>query len=279
MAGSGIERVVIATDLGADSADLFAHGLALALRAGAELFLVHVSDDAHPGASWHDLPTVRALLEQWGRLPTGASPAEFEALGIRIHPVEHRATDGDLASSVARRVAELKPDLLMLGTHQRSGFERLFAPSVAVPVANDVHRSTLFVSDRARGLVDPDTGELRLQRVLVPLTPDVPQQPLVDELVRMLESFGVSDVGFTFVHVGAELPPLPVLPTRTDWMWNSELRQGSVVEQILQAEIAHRADLIAMSTEGRHSFLDTLRGSTAERVVQRAGCPVLTVPV
>ena len=41
----GIRRVVIATDLSADSVDLFAHGLALVLRARAELFLLHIADD------------------------------------------------------------------------------------------------------------------------------------------------------------------------------------------------------------------------------------------
>jgi len=39
------------------------------------------------------------------------------------------------------------------------------------------------------------------------------------------------------------------------------------------------ADLIAMGTQGHDSLMDTLRGSTTERVMRRAACPLLAVPV
>ncbi|MEQ1505394.1 MAG: universal stress protein, partial [Myxococcota bacterium] len=275
-----LRRIVLATDLSADSVDLFAHALALVVRARAELFLLHVADGEHPEATWRRLPTVRTLLERWGVLPTSATPEQFEALGIRVHPVDAVPTDGDLPTAVARRVLELHPDLLVLGTHARSGFERLASPSIAEPVIRDVHKATLLVSDRARGLVDPETGRIRASRVLVPITSSVPQQPLVDELTRLMEAIGAGPVAFTFVHIGSDatLPTL-TLPPRADWMWKTDRRQGSVVEQILEAEIAHDADLIAMATHGEHSFLSTIRGSTTERVLRRAKCPVFAVPV
>jgi nucleotide-binding universal stress UspA family protein len=34
-----------------------------------------------------------------------------------------------------------------------------------------------------------------------------------------------------------------------------------------------------MPTAGPHGFLDAIRGSTTERVVRHATCPVLSVPV
>lgn len=286
-----LRRVVLATDLGAESVDLFAHALALVARARAELYLLHMShrEGAPPGAHgdhpdpdgpWRKLPTVRALLERWGLLPPDADQAAFEALGIRVHPVQMRSIDADLSLALTRRVAELAPDLLILGTHARTGFERLLNPSVAEPVARDVHRATLFVSDQARGLVDPATGALRLKRVLVPITSAVPQQPLIDELTLLLTRLGAEHVAFTFVHVGGDetLPALS-LPERTDWMWSTDRRNGSVVEQILEAEVAHQADLIAMATHGHDSVVDAIRGSTTERVLRRAGCPVFAVPV
>ena len=38
------------------------------------------------------------------------------------------------------------------------------------------------------------------------------------------------------------------------------------------------ADLIVMATEGHQGFLDAIRGSTTERVLRQAPCPVLAVP-
>ena len=39
------------------------------------------------------------------------------------------------------------------------------------------------------------------------------------------------------------------------------------------------ADLVVMATRGHDGFLDALRGSTTERVVRHARCPVLGLPV
>lgn len=275
-----LRRITLATDLGAESTELFAHGLAFALRARAELFLVHVSDGDHPEATWRRLPTVRAMLERWGKLPAEASHAEFEALGIKVHAVDREPTEKDVVAAVARRMVETHPDLVLLGTHGRTGLSRFLETSVAEPVARDVHRLTMFVPSHARGLVDPETGALRLKRVLVPMAPNTPQQAVIDTLGRLLGALEVGAVAFTLVHVGKhDSVPSPSLPSRGDWAWRTDVRSGQVVEQILQAEVEHEADLIAMATRGHDSVLDELLGSRTERVVRRARCPVLAVPV
>ncbi len=54
--------------------------------------------------------------------------------------------------------------------------------------------------------------------------------------------------------------------------------QGDVVGAIVQTATDWHADLIGMPTAGHHGFLDALRGSTTERVLRQAPCPVLAVP-
>ena len=54
-------------------------------------------------------------------------------------------------------------------------------------------------------------------------------------------------------------------------------REGFPPEVILGEAEAVNADLIAMGTHGRTGLAHLVLGSTAERVVQRADCPVLTV--
>ena len=55
------------------------------------------------------------------------------------------------------------------------------------------------------------------------------------------------------------------------------LREGFPPEVIAEEAGRRNADLIAMGTHGRSSLGQLLLGSTAERVVQRAPCPVLTL--
>ena len=56
------------------------------------------------------------------------------------------------------------------------------------------------------------------------------------------------------------------------------VRRGEVVDEILKLEANWRPDLMVLATQGHIDFLDALRGSTTERVLRGAHCPVLAVP-
>jgi nucleotide-binding universal stress UspA family protein len=85
-------------------------------------------------------------------------------------------------------------------------------------------------------------------------------------------------VTIDLLHVGSGAPvirgagpterPLPVI-----------IRYGSIVRSILDAALEYDVDLIAMPTAGHHGVLDALRGSTTERVLRHAPCPVYAVAV
>jgi nucleotide-binding universal stress UspA family protein len=69
--------------------------------------------------------------------------------------------------------------------------------------------------------------------------------------------------------------PRPNAPERT---LPVERRQGDVVKTIIDAAKDWPADLIGMATAGHRNVLDMVRGSTTERVLRQAPCPVLAVP-
>jgi nucleotide-binding universal stress UspA family protein len=57
------------------------------------------------------------------------------------------------------------------------------------------------------------------------------------------------------------------------------IRHGNIVKTIIDAALEYDVDLIVMPTAGHHGILDALRGSTTERVLRHAPCPVYAVPV
>lgn len=57
----------------------------------------------------------------------------------------------------------------------------------------------------------------------------------------------------------------------------TELRDGEAYEQVLACAKDLGADLIVLGTHGHTGLKHALLGSTAERVVRLAECPVLTV--
>ena len=54
-------------------------------------------------------------------------------------------------------------------------------------------------------------------------------------------------------------------------------RHGTPFVQIVQEARDNKADLIVIGTHGRGAAAHLLMGSTAEKVVRKAACPVLTV--
>ena len=58
---------------------------------------------------------------------------------------------------------------------------------------------------------------------------------------------------------------------------SSEIRHGEPADTILEFAGQHGNDLIIMGTHGSGGVFRTLVGSTAEKVMRRALCPVLTI--
>lgn len=99
-----------------------------------------------------------------------------------------------------------------------------------------------------------------------------------------LRSFGMTH---SFQHIQEELhsrateqlderiaelkKALPALKAR------SLLRDGEAHEVTLEAAKSEHADMIVMGTHGHTGLTHALLGSTAEKVVRMASCPVLTV--
>jgi nucleotide-binding universal stress UspA family protein len=58
-----------------------------------------------------------------------------------------------------------------------------------------------------------------------------------------------------------------------------EIRVGTPYQVIVELATAEAVDLIVMSTHGRTGLAHMLLGSVTERVLRRAPCPVLAVPL
>ena len=150
---------------------------------------------------------------------------------------------------------------------------------VAEPVSREVHVMTLFVPSHVEGFVSLKTGQTSLHRLLLPISTDPPSQPAIDEASSLISKLGSLPVTLTLVHAGEE-PGMDqlLLPQKADWSWNQLFGQGDPVEWILAAGAEFDVDLIVMTTKGQERVLDMLRGSTTERVLRGARCPLLAIP-
>jgi nucleotide-binding universal stress UspA family protein len=252
------------------------HALKLALDARADLRIMHVESN-ESGGDWHEFPRVRETLERWGVLPPGSSKEDVVNIGLRIRKILSYREDA--AASILEHLSEIPADLIVLATHQRDGLERLLSKTVAEPVARRSGIMTLFVPAGTGGFIDPADGSVRLQRVLIPADHVPHPQSAVDAAAAMAFVLGEPRASFTVLHVGSNgnMPEVQ-FPRQAEWEWRQDRCEGDVVAEILRVSVESSVDLIVMSTQGHQDFLDALRGSTTERVVRGARCPVLAIP-
>lgn len=265
-------RIIHPTDFSDLSHNAFAHALKIALTTRAKLYIAHIGGD---DAAWSSFPHIRQTLARWRLIDADVPTAAiFDSLGVEIAKVEIAAHDP--VRGLSRFVATHPSELMVLATHGRDGLPRWLAPSVAEAMARQGRMQTLFISGNGKGFVDPQSGTLRLQRVLLPVDHNPPPAAAVDIVRRFCLALG-APAEIRLLHIGAKVPALGAASQEAGPP--IELRTGNVVDGILQAAADLEADLIAMPTAGHHGLLDTIRGSTTERVLRHAPCPLLAIPV
>lgn len=267
-------RFLHPTDFSEASEVAFAHALKLALVTHGQLHVLHV---APPDAAvqWRKFPGIREALERWGVLPAGSTPEAVGALGIDVEKVT--AVAGDPISATADYLRRAPADVIVLATHPRDGLDRWRHPSVAQAIARHAGEVALFVPAGSDGFVSAATGEMRLRRVLVPLAHAPDPRPAVAAAAALASQAREASVAFRLVHAGADDGPDVTTPEQAGWTWDRLTVSGDPATAVVRAIQEWAPDLIVMTTEGRHGFMDALRGSTTEQVLRAALCPVLAV--
>jgi nucleotide-binding universal stress UspA family protein len=269
-------RFLHPTDFSEASELAFAHALKLTLLTSGELRILHVAPDAGPGG-WKHFPGVREALERWGVLPPGSLPAAVAELGVDIEKVQ--TTGADPVAHTAEFLRQHPADVIVMATHPRDGLAAWSQPSVAAAISQHAGEIALFVPEGSAGFVSPATGALNLRRILVPVDHTPSPQPAVDAAVALAALVGDDPVTFRLLHVGEGAFPAVTTPERGNWSWERQAEPGDAVDLLIGCIGIWSPELVVMTTAGRHGFMDAIRGSTTERVLRAARCPLLAVSV
>jgi nucleotide-binding universal stress UspA family protein len=278
-------RILVPTDLTAESEGLLAHVRLLAERFDAQVTLYHaVEVPDHRHAHWafaHE----HAVFKEAERQARDALDRHAQSLGPRAHAVVERA--GAPADAIVAEARRLAADLIAMSTHGRGGLSHLLLGSVTEKVIERARRPVLAFRESALGTAFP------YRRILV--TTDF---SLVSRLVFPLAAQLAKALGaeLVCVHVWpspsvAALSGVPekepvVVPTESavfrfieaDLLGQGvrvQVHRGTVWDRIVNAARTEKADLIVMSTRGHHNLADHILGSNTERVLRHAPCPVL----
>ncbi len=289
-----LQRILCGIDFSDCSRHAFDRAVAVARTENAALTVLHVA----PSGPQFDARRIESDMERFLEI----DPAR----GVEVNWVAWEAThvDDEILAQAKRRAA----DLIVVGTHGRSGFQRLMLGSIAEKVLRKAEPPVLTVppasvrpaSSRqaaferilcaidfsewslaglryAVSLAERHDARLGVCHVIDLIAPiyDPIVGPLYDPLASAPVEHGYLTAGEIVTR--ERLRSLLTREIRGTIAVDELVAKGKPHHELVQLAGKWRSDLIVMGTHGRHMIDRAVFGSTVEPVVRRAPCPVLTV--
>lgn len=295
-----IRRILCPIDFSDGSRHALEHAVVMAGWYGSRLTALHIVKRV-----FRIEPPVLLSDFAAGPVPPDADrEALRESMRAWLEPAKKAGVEADAlldggkpATRILERAASLPADLVVMGTHGRSGFERFLLGSVTEKVLRKATCPVLTVPPPTAS-----ASKLPFKRLLCPVD-------FSDSSISALQfAFSIaqeSDARLTVLHVFERTSDDQLLAKRASELsefrrgWETETRQqleglipddvrnwcapepvlryGKPYRQILTVAEAEHVDLIVMGVQGRNALDVMLFGSTTNQVVRQASCPVLTL--
>jgi nucleotide-binding universal stress UspA family protein len=292
-----IANVLCPVDFSEFSRHALDHAAAIAGWYEARLTILHVFQN-RPAM---DLPPM--ILEDRERECLVGRLHELVAPLPRNLPLELSVREAsDIHREILAQAESVRADLLVIGSHGRSGVDRLLLGSVAEKVIRRTRRPVMVVPARAPDV--PPDAPVHFERILCAVDFSDGSKRALEYAINMAEE---ADARLTVLHVIEVPPELQTNPLSADFdvarlravaeaaslrrlrelipaaaggycTVESGVREGAAHREILKEAVERAADLIVMGVRGRGAIDLLVFGSNTARVTRTAVCPVLIVP-
>ena len=290
-----LQRIVVPVDFSGPSEVALRCATAFAARLGGKIALVHVIEPGRVVGELSESDTrmteiQRLVEEELCSLASRCSLADRSGEPALFDEVEVRT--GRPFQQIGQAASELGGDLIVISTHGYTGLEYVLLGGTAERVIRHAPCPVLVVRRQDGRAPEP-------KKILVPVDFSAASLDGLRYALRLAEPFGAR---LTALHVIESLGPTVRLEIDVDahkrklregvqlrleklhlevdepaGAFDTLFREGRSYHEIVAMAQRGDCDLIVMASLGRSGVVDMLLGSTAERVVRHAPCPVLVV--
>lgn len=285
-----VKRILCPSDLTSESDGALRYAIALACAYKAKLMLLYCRE---PGSvvEWSTTSQAARLFEL--SLFTYLDANELKALDW-----EAVITEGeDKGLAIVTEATKRNVDLIVMRSRRRPRAAVLLG-STAEAVSRNASCPVLVTHPNEREWAGLSTTEIDLRRVLIPYDSSADADVALSYGLSLAQQYQAE------VHLLCVIPEEDVLDHEIDWatgvdhedsvttaaqalkrtiskeafLWCnivSAVRCGQPAQEVLRYAKEHEIDLICMGAGGKRFTLGSLIGSTVDRVLRRAPCPVL----
>jgi len=294
-----LKTILCTTDFSDYSNQTVSYGAAIAKEFGAQLFVCHVIDLQFAAI----YGTVHFLPPDLQTQSIAAAHERIEALmETQSVPWEAVVATGPPADEIARVVTDRSVDLAISATHGRSGLRRFVLGSVTERLMRSLECPLLVVRDTPPEMMPDPAQGLRFKKIVVGcdfspasnsaleyglslaqefeaqlhlvhiIEPQIYSDFLVTSLTEIMGD--VEDIKERLDRRLADLVTAEVM----NWCGaKTAVIEGRPFEAITDYVVEKEIDLVVLGVRG-HGVVETLfLGSTTDRVIRKAQCPVLSV--
>jgi nucleotide-binding universal stress UspA family protein len=292
-----IKKILATTDFSELSMEAVEYAVALGAEFDAGLALIYVYEPS---------PYLGGL-ESVVFAPSNAQVIKIEKrrlakiaknLSRKDHKIKPVVRCGKAFREIVDEAAEQKIDMIVTGTHGLTGLKRVLLGSTSEWVVRHAPCPVLTVPAETANRLTGKRWTSRIRKILVPVDfseASVKALPYADALARKFRAEVI------LMHVTEPLPAADSLSklaprsaeatrrvaeemlSRVQREMFDEIPTEAIIEsgtpfhEITRAAARSEADLIILTTHGWTGWKHAKLGSTAERVVRHASCPVLVV--
>jgi len=299
-----IRNILVPTDFSSQADHALLYAASLGERFGATLHLLHVvtlgSADREDGSGvFPDVSPALDKADAAARERLDAGAAHGGAAQVTVERATVRSVNAH--EGIVRYAEDQSVDLLVIAMGSRSGLGRMLMGSVTEKVIRYCPCPILVVEKGDRDFVDPDTGAVRIDKVVVAHDLRENAQLALAYAVDRLQPYRPE---IHLAHaVAAEVPAAYQMAGVTELKLNEDLVQklsGALLEEarsvvpddwtvvphvvvgkpnkaINQVAAEQQADLLVVGSETKRTLEERLAGGMSERFVRSAPCPTLIV--
>jgi nucleotide-binding universal stress UspA family protein len=280
-----LSRILAAVDFSGPARSAFDDALSLAVRHGAELAVVQAVPPDQP-FNWAGAERL-ALKTDLRRMADEA----------RV-PFTYRVQHGDPAEIILLHAQAVRPDVIVVGSHQRRGFDRLRAGSIGervmagatvpvllvparrrpapvgafrhVAVALDLRTGADDAVERAMAVASDAADHVTLLHVVPGFSSGVPPH---------LYRYGVAEYQRQLVSDARRRLQLAVpAPRRSRAAIHTRVLRGDTAAEVSRLVSSIGADLLIVGVPRRGVVARALFGTTAARLLKVVDIPLLAIP-
>jgi nucleotide-binding universal stress UspA family protein len=297
-----IKNVLFATDFSATSESALPYATAICRRFRSTLHLAHVLSEASllmmtGGVDYVSMGTIYEDAHNEAKEKLDQIAAHFETI-----PHHNYVRHGVVWKNLAEIIEQNEVDLIVVGTHGRTGLGKLLLGSVAEDILRHASCPVLTVGPKVSGRAklpafrnqDSDLApvELELRHIVFATNFAKDAARMAHEAAMLADEFHgrltLMHVMEDYRHLGSKPEPIEeslqklreLIPAKAELQYIPEtlLEFGHASERILKAAEEREADMIILGARAHSEIGSThLPWSAAHHVIAQAHCPVLTI--